>query len=73
MSKSSAIAVIALSCLMAVTSAVAWAQIGDRDSCVDACQEAKAQCIDTCDSHDNPVECEEDCQDAAEDCIHRCR
>jgi len=65
-------AAIAALCVMAVAGTVAWAQSADRDSCVDACYQAKVQCVDTCDTHDNPVECDEDCQDAAEDCVRQC-
>ena len=66
-------AAISAVCLMVVAGSVAWAQSEDRDSCVDACHQAKAQCVNTCDTHDNPVECDENCQDAGEDCIRQCR
>ena len=64
---------IAASSLMAFAGAVAWAQGDDRDSCVDACKQAKERCVEICDTHANPVECDEDCQDAAHDCIRECR
>jgi hypothetical protein len=64
---------IAVSSLMVVAGAVAWAQGDDRDSCVDACKQAKEQCVEICDTHANPVECDEDCQEAAHDCIRECR
>jgi len=73
MSRSKPMITIAASCVMVVVGTVAWAQSADRDSCVDACHQAKAQCVDTCDTHDNPMECDEDCQDAAKDCIRQCR
>jgi adenylate cyclase len=72
-SQSKSMAAIAALFVMGVVGSVAWAQSADRDSCVDACHQAKAQCVDSCDTHDNPVECDEDCQDAAEDCIRQCR
>jgi hypothetical protein len=58
--------------IMVVAGSLAWAQGTDRDSCVDACQQVKGQCISTCDTHDNPVQCDEDCQEAGEDCIRQC-
>jgi hypothetical protein len=64
---------ITVSGLMVVAGAAAWAQDEDRDSCVDACQQAKEQCVEICDTHSNPVECDEDCQDTAHDCIRECR
>lgn len=73
MSRSNPMLGIAVLYLMVVAGSVAWAQRADRDSCVEACRQAKAECIDTCDVHDNPVECDEDCQDAVEDCIRQCR
>jgi hypothetical protein len=73
MSKSKLLTVIAALCVMAVAGAVAWAQGADRDSCVDACHQAKARCVATCDTHDNPVECDEDCQETAEACTRQCR
>ena len=72
MSRSKLMAVIVALCAIGVAGSVAWSQSADRDSCVDACHQAKAQCVDTCAAHDNPVECDEDCQDAAEDCIRQC-
>ena len=66
-------AVIAALCVIGAAGSVAWSQGADRDSCVDACHQAKARCVATCDTHDNPVECDEDCQDTAEDCIRQCR
>jgi len=59
--------------LMTVAGAVAWAQSEGRDSCVDACQQTQEQCVEICDAHANPVECEEDCQDAEQECIRSCR
>jgi len=73
MSRSQSMAAIAALLAMGVAGSVAWAQSEDRDSCVDACNQAKARCVDICDTHDNPVECDEDCQDAAEDCIRQCQ
>jgi hypothetical protein len=64
---------IAASSLMVFAGAAAWAQGDDRDSCVDACKQAKEQCVEICDTHANPVECDEDCQEAAHDCIRECR
>jgi hypothetical protein len=66
-------AVVAALCLMVAASSVAWAQSEDHDSCVDACNQTKRKCVDTCDTHDNPVECDEDCQAAVEECIRQCR
>ena len=43
----------------------AWALDEEREACVEACHEAKAQCVDSCGTHDNPMECEADCRDAA--------
>jgi len=60
-------------CAMLVTGSVVWAQSAGRDSCVDACEQAEARCIDACGTHDNPVECEEKCQDTAEACSRQCR
>ena len=73
MSRLKRMTAITVSSLMIVAGAAAWAQDEDRDSCVNACQQAKAQCVEICDTHANPVECDEDCQDAARDCIHECR
>ena len=73
MNQSKLMIAIAVSSLMVVTSAVAWAQGDDRDSCVDACKQAKERCVEICDTHANPVECDEGCQDAAHDCIRECR
>ncbi len=64
---------IAVLGLMVIAGAVAWAQGEDRDSCVDACQQTKERCVESCEMHANPVECEEGCQDAEEDCIRECR
>lgn len=72
MSRSKLMAAIATVCMIAVAGAVAWAQSADRDSCVDACHQAKTRCIDTCETHDNPVECDEDCQETAQDCTRQC-
>lgn len=73
MSRTKSIAAIAALFAMVMAGAVAWAQSADRDSCVDACNLAKARCINTCETHENPVECEETCQDTAEDCSRQCR
>jgi hypothetical protein len=72
MSRSKLMTTIAVSSLMVVAGAVAWAQGEDRDSCVEACRQAKEQCVDICDTHSNPVECDEDCQEVAHDCIREC-
>jgi hypothetical protein len=66
-------AAIATVCMIVVAGAVAWAQSEGRDSCVDACHQAKARCVEPCDTHDNPVECDAACQNTAEDCIRQCR
>ena len=73
MSRSKSMTAIAAVCAIVVAGAAAWAQDTDRNSCVEACRQAKAQCINTCDTHENPVECDEDCQEAAQDCTHQCR
>jgi hypothetical protein len=73
MSRSKRMTAIAVLGLMTVASAVAWAQSEDRDACVDACHQAEEQCVEICETHANPVECEEGCQDAAQDCIRACR
>ena len=67
------LAALAMASLLVAAGIAAWAQIGDQDPCVHACHVAKVQCIDTCDVHLNPVQCDEDCQEAAEDCIRQCR
>ena len=73
MSRSKLMAAIAALCVMGVAGSWAWAQSVDRDSCVVACDQAKAKCIDTCDNHANPVECDEGCQKTAKNCIRQCR
>ena len=73
MSSSKSMVAIATLCVIAVAGTVSWAQSTDRDSCVDACHQAKVRCIDTCDTHANPVECDEDCQETTHDCIRQCR
>jgi hypothetical protein len=73
MSRLKPIAATAVLCLMVVVGSVAWAQSEEHDACVDACEQTKAQCVDRCDTHDNPVECDEDCQEAAQDCTRACR
>jgi hypothetical protein len=73
MSRSKSMAAIAAVCMIVIAGAVAWAQGEGRDSCVDDCQQAKARCVATCDTHDNPVECDEACQDTAQGCVHQCR
>jgi hypothetical protein len=72
MSQSKSLTAIALMCLSFAAGTVARAQEEARDACVDACHEAKAQCIGTCDTRDNPVECDEACQETAQDCIEAC-
>ena len=66
-------AAIAALFVMGVAGSLAWAQSADRDSCVDSCDQAKARCVEPCDTHKNPVECDEGCQDTAQACIHQCR
>jgi hypothetical protein len=73
MNRFKAMVTIAALCVMAAAGTVVWAQDADRDSCVDACQQAKARCVTTCGTHDNPMECEEDCQVTAEACTRQCR
>ena len=73
MSRLKRITAIAVFGLMAAAGTVAWAQGEDRDACVDACRQAQDQCVEICDTHANPVECEEDCQDAEQDCMRECR
>lgn len=67
------IAAIAVSGMIVFASAVAGAQDEDRDACVDSCRQAAEQCVETCETHANPVECEEGCQDREEDCTRECR
>jgi hypothetical protein len=67
------LAAVAVSGMIVVASAVAGAQDEDRDGCVDSCRQTREQCVETCETHVNPVECEEDCQDAEQDCIRECR
>jgi hypothetical protein len=73
MNRFKAMAAIAALSVMAAAGTVVWAQGADRDSCVDACHQAKARCVATCDTHDNPVKCDEDCQETAQACIRQCR
>jgi hypothetical protein len=72
MIRSKSIAAIAVLYVMLVVGAVAWAQGADRDSCVEACHDAKIQCLNTCETHSNPMECDEACQEAAQDCTRQC-
>jgi hypothetical protein len=72
MRKSTTLVAIAVACLMVLAGAVAWAQSGGRDACVDACEQAKQECINRCDAHENPMECDEHCEDAEVDCIRMC-
>ena len=66
-------AAIAALWVMAAAGTVVWAQGSDRDLCVDACEQAKARCVATCGTHDNPMECEEDCQETIQACTRQCR
>ena len=67
------LAAVSVSCLMLAAGTAAWAQGDERESCIEACQRAKAQCIDICDTHENPVQCDQKCQEADQDCIRECR
>ena len=67
------VAAVAVSGMIVFASAVAGAQDENRDACVDTCHQAREQCVEICETHANPVECEEDCQDAEQDCIRECR
>ena len=62
-----------ISCLLGFAVFAASAQIGEGDSCLDACAEAHTVCVDQCSQHNNPMECEGKCDDALEDCRHSCR
>ena len=62
-----------ISCLLGFAVFAASAQIGEGDSCLDACAEAHGVCVDQCSQHNNPMECEAQCDDALEDCRHSCR
>ncbi|MBW2493162.1 MAG: hypothetical protein JRE43_00280 [Deltaproteobacteria bacterium] len=73
MDRSRWIAAIAVSGMIVFASAVAGAQDEDRDACVDSCHQVAEQCVESCGTHANPVECEEGCQDREEDCTRECR
>lgn len=73
MNRSKSLAALAAVYIMVVAGAVAWAQSTGHDSCIEACDQAKARCINTCGTHDNPVECDEQCQETAQACTHQCR
>jgi hypothetical protein len=73
MSRPNLMAMIAVLCVIGMAGSVAWSQSTGRDSCVESCQQAKTRCVETCDTHDNPVECDENCQETAQSCTHQCR
>jgi len=63
---------VLLACATLAAASLVWAQSERRDACVASCEQAEARCIDACDTHDNPVECEESCHDRADDCRLQC-
>jgi hypothetical protein len=66
-------AIFVVACMGIAIGFAAWAQPDDRDICVDACQQAKAQCVSVCGTHENPMECEEGCHEAQQECVDHCR
>jgi len=67
------LAAIATACPMILAASTASAQVENRDPCVDRCDQIKEKCIEACDVHDDPVECDERCNDSSEDCLRQCR
>lgn len=50
----------------------AWA-MGDSSECEASCEAAHRACVEVCQSHQNPVECDGRCQDELHDCRRSCR
>ena len=44
----------------------------EREACVEACEQTKAECVAACGTHDNPIECDAACQEDAQECTERC-
>lgn len=58
---------------VAAAALAVWAQDSGREACVEVCREEHAQCVESCGSHGNPMECESECRRALQDCSHDCR
>jgi hypothetical protein len=43
----------------------------DRE-CEASCYAEHTDCVESCQSHENPIECDGDCQDDLEDCLESC-
>ena len=72
MRRASLIVLLAAACLVTIWSFITSAQVIDSDSCEQSCYEQQSICVSECDTHTNPVECDERCQDELIDCLKRC-
>ena len=63
--------VIVAAAMVAIAS-TSWAQDEESTDCENACYEAEASCLATCEDQDDPMTCEEDCAAAAESCSEKC-
>ncbi len=59
--------------VLAVGSFATRAQVIDSTPCQGSCYEQKAECVDACGAHPDPIECEEGCDDTLLDCLKECR
>ena len=58
--------------LVGVALFAATAEVGEEDSCREACQSTHIACVSTCSAHSNPIECESRCNEERDDCNEGC-
>jgi hypothetical protein len=68
---------IALGIVVVAFVGAAWGLVGARameeGDCQASCHAEHTACVETCQSHEDPVECDSRCNDALEDCLQSCR